>query len=85
MIIELTGGGEDGVLVIDDQTLELLIRTHHLPADVVLKVFLAAVRGKQSKGTTTSRKKEHAYRWEVLGQQERQRRAQPAQRPARVA
>lgn len=85
MIIELTGGGEDGVLVIDDKTSELLIRTNHLPADVVLKVYLAAVRGKKTRGTMTSRKNESTYRWEVLGQHEKKRRAHPSQRPARVA
>jgi hypothetical protein len=84
MIIEVIGDlpGRDGVLVIDDKSAELLIRTEKLPDDVVLKTYLQAVRRKQRSGSIQSAKDHRVCRWEVLGQVKAKRTSHPTTAPA---
>jgi hypothetical protein len=68
MIIRVTGRlwGEDGILVIEDPTSKLLIRTESLPTDVVLKSYLLTVRQGRTSGKIKSKKDGLTYDWEVL-------------------
>jgi hypothetical protein len=69
MIVQVTGRlwGEDGILIIDDQTHDLLTRSEELPTDVVLKVYLTVVRQKKRKGEFVSTRDRMVYEWEILG------------------
>lgn len=68
MIINVTGRlwGEDGILIIDDQDSNLVMRSKELPADVVLKVYVTVVRKKKRSGEFQSSKDKMVYEWEVL-------------------
>src|SRR5262249_52795077 len=82
MIVQVTGRlwGEDGILIIDDQNADLLMRSEELPTDVVLKVYMTVVRRKQRAGEVVSTRDRMTYEWAVLAPPRGKQRRQKARR-----